>query len=346
MIIVSGCPRSGTSLMMDCLRGALGDDRIIGTKFPQKDREERKQNNSKQYEINQYMKSKHSNGRSKKDIKDMNPNGFWECRYSVRGIIWHMGIDNICKPEMVCKVVSQGLPATSPDYVDKMIYMIRHPREVAKSQERLRRAPFGDDLNEIGKVHSPEMYIKVTAQAARWLHNYPEVDVHFVNYGDLLKDPDGVLNCVKDFLGEGDFSNHPVEKKLYRSEPEDIENDLWEESDFVYENFNLGNFKKVFQFVSASERKVHTKNLMYPCMRTGAMTSYDQCKICHSDTETMHNLRQTGEDKKIDWKNEPCVFECGYSLDLVPVTVNESIKNNFWDDGTEPIESDYKGCCG
>jgi len=38
LTVVSGCPRSGTSLMMDCLRTAFGDDRIIGNKFPQEER--------------------------------------------------------------------------------------------------------------------------------------------------------------------------------------------------------------------------------------------------------------------------------------------------------------------
>ena len=37
MIIVSGCARSGTSLMMDCLRVALGEDKILGHKFPHKE---------------------------------------------------------------------------------------------------------------------------------------------------------------------------------------------------------------------------------------------------------------------------------------------------------------------
>ena len=35
MIVVSGCPRSGTSLTMDCMRHAFGEDRIMGKKFPQ-----------------------------------------------------------------------------------------------------------------------------------------------------------------------------------------------------------------------------------------------------------------------------------------------------------------------
>jgi hypothetical protein len=34
--IVSGCPRSGTSLMMLCMSMAVGEEKIIGVKFPQK----------------------------------------------------------------------------------------------------------------------------------------------------------------------------------------------------------------------------------------------------------------------------------------------------------------------
>jgi len=36
-LIVSGYNRSGTSLMMDTCRRALGDDAIYGSKFPQQE---------------------------------------------------------------------------------------------------------------------------------------------------------------------------------------------------------------------------------------------------------------------------------------------------------------------
>ena len=37
MYVVSGVSRSGTSLMMECCKEGLGEDRIFGKKFPKKE---------------------------------------------------------------------------------------------------------------------------------------------------------------------------------------------------------------------------------------------------------------------------------------------------------------------
>ncbi len=38
MLIISGCPRSGTSVQMDIHRAVFGEERILGAKFPQEKR--------------------------------------------------------------------------------------------------------------------------------------------------------------------------------------------------------------------------------------------------------------------------------------------------------------------
>jgi hypothetical protein len=133
--------------MMDCLRLTFGDDRIMGSKFPQEDRisvglEKHEEETQDEFEARNYIRdivAPHAT----KDFevsKDMNPNGFWECRYSVRGIKWHMNMPDL--EGKVCKIVSQGLINSNPEYIDKIVYMLRDPRQVAKSQERLKRFPF------------------------------------------------------------------------------------------------------------------------------------------------------------------------------------------------------------
>ena len=107
--------------------------------------------------------------------KMMNPNGFWEDgRFTVRGLSWRFNcreeLDGYLteeKPTCV-KIVSQGLIQTDPRYISKMVYLIRHPRNVAKSQENLVTEldqMFGDK-NTL-KMHTPKMYLNVTAQASR-----------------------------------------------------------------------------------------------------------------------------------------------------------------------------------
>jgi hypothetical protein len=124
MIVVSGCPRSGTSLMMDCLRIAFGEDRILGHKFPQEHglleaKKQGEEESDDHYEARMYAMNRGLavSGRLN-DIersKDMNPNGFWECRYTVQGVHWHRGIE--VKNTDICKIVSQGLFFSDPKYI-------------------------------------------------------------------------------------------------------------------------------------------------------------------------------------------------------------------------------------
>ena len=64
MIVVSGCPRSGTSLMMESLRRALGEDRILGIRFPFSDRaaklsERREDEENGEYAVRKYLMEKY-----------------------------------------------------------------------------------------------------------------------------------------------------------------------------------------------------------------------------------------------------------------------------------------------
>ncbi len=354
MIIVSGCPRSGTSLMMDSLRLALGDDRILGSEFPSKNKlhTEKTENESDElHHIRKYLISKVNVENEKRNIsqtKDMNPNGFFECRYSVRGINYHVDMSKKTEDKnMVCKIVSNGLLNSDPKYIDKVIYMLRNPREVAKSQERLSRELPKEDLDKLGKVHTPELFIQSSESAAIWFNENKSVSVLVIDYENLLSNPDREFLKVKSFIGEGDFSNHPVDKSLHRSKPEEMENDLWEQSNTVFCHIKNNDFDSVFQISKDTSRRSRRVKSRFVCPRSGLATVYNQCKICYSDKPTMHNLRAIADKKKIGWKKEPCVFECGLSFDLKPKTIDESILNNFWDDGeSEEIDlKNYKGCC-
>ena len=79
MYVVSGCPRSGTSLMMDIFRASLGQARIIGKKFPTERKVVRKNTDTEAiFSYRQYLQQ-HSGGRDAVEVRDMNPEGFWEC---------------------------------------------------------------------------------------------------------------------------------------------------------------------------------------------------------------------------------------------------------------------------
>jgi len=362
MFIVSGCPRSGTSLMMDLMRVAYGEDRIVGKKFPQEEHMEQMlqqgpNESDALYATRMYILSRRKDqDKVQKELehaKDMNPNGFWEMLYTVKGVRYRFhDLDNLEKyknekKKSFCKIVSQGLVQSDPQYIDKIIFMVRHPRSVAKSQEKLvRPSPIGNlsDIKIDGediKIHTPEMFINVTGGVSNWILRYPNVHIHYVLYDDLLEDPDTVLTGIQEFLGEdGNIQDAAkrIDKKLRRSLPENVDCDLWEDAEFVYDNFVKGQHKEVVEYLKRPDIATNRANMKFPCFRSGQQAQHSICDICRGENPSyIKNQRVQAVQKGIDWKKEPCIYECGYNPLSKALTVEESIKNNFWFDGSEPI---------
>jgi len=365
MYVVSGCPRSGTSLMMDILRETFGEDRILGEKFIQEEsedkyKEQKEDETDEQYSARMYIYKKFEDPEKKKKrkeniekTKNMNPNGFWEMLYTVRGCFFRFQdseqLEKLLTEEKksICKIVSQGLINSDPKYIDKIIYMIRHPRSVAKSQENLQRQfPFSEGSEpkingEEEKVHSPEMYITVTTLASKWLQKYSNVEVLFVYFDELISNPKKVLTEVQDFLGEGDFSKSisRINPKLKRSFPQEIDSPFWKDAEFVYDHFIKQDYESIIKYMEDLNHAIHKKNKKIYCCRLARAVIEDECLVCMNSKQTRENFKKTSEEKGIDWRNEPCIFECGQKEEG-NVTVEESILNNSWakEDGDFEIE--------
>ena len=71
MIIISGCPRSGTSLMSSILREVVGAENFHGAKWPQERKLKRFKANAT--EIDLYVRNKTAPGWDNEDYKDLNP---------------------------------------------------------------------------------------------------------------------------------------------------------------------------------------------------------------------------------------------------------------------------------
>jgi hypothetical protein len=347
--------------MMDIMRETLGEDRIVGFKFP-RDRGDIDESQLTPEQLEMYQRNKPIRDflETKRDpqlllreekTKDMNPYGFWEHpAYSVRGITYR-GIGNadfleglLEEPKdklSICKIVSQGLFHSDPRFIDKIVYMDRHPRAVAKSQERLQRGfdiqmPDGTTQNifEDLTIHTPEMYIQVTVMAAHWLSKYPDIPVLFVDSDDLIKDPATQLQRIQDFLGEGDFSQavDRIDPSLWRSYPEDVEHKLWEDSEFVHDHFTKGEYQEIIDYMQDPRRETHREKRNWPCVRSGHMVVESQCKLCMANVVNLRkNFKAHAEQNGIEWNREPCLYECGLNLDAEPVSIEESINNNFWE---------------
>lgn len=357
-ILISGCPRSGTSLAMDIQRAVHGDEAIMGTKFPQWTGDQKDDITGPMSGINEYFKSKTEEKPKKKDdFRDLNPNGFWEMPFTCGGIRYSMKLkgyfDELKKGSRFVKVVSQGLPLSDPIYIDKIIYMIRDPKSTAKSQERLSRKDMMNGIEINGKekpFNSPEMFINVSISAARFFSVYPEIPVCFVNYRDLTTDTEKQLKRMQDFVGYGDYSKGSdiIDSSLVRSNTErKSESRIWDDAWHIYDEFNRASelvkigespkriFEELVKWSMRSDRALVMRNRKWFCARADTQVNAIICKRCMSNDKFRSTLKSNPRNEKTkfpDWKNEPCMWECGmkHKSCTEPIKIEESISKNFW----------------
>ncbi len=324
MIIVSGCPRSGTSMMMRIMEKVFGEDRILGNKNV--DRLEK------------------ANEQTAKRIKKMNPNGYYEMEFCVQGIKYLPKYEELLsKPsDKVVKVVSQGLAMSDPRHIDKIVFMARNPFAVAKSQENLSRgdlmnpedAPIRDGKRVL--VRSVEMYNRVTIAAARWILDHPAIPVHIVNYDELLDNPGPALDAIGVFLG-ADMSPavDMIDTTLRRSKPVKEEGFSWTFAGCLHPHLLSGDWQAIIDEISKHERP---KPEEWICRRLDKKVCRNQCELCMSHSQTRNNFRKSATG---DWRKEPCAYEM-----MNGVSREQSIANNHWavDAGTAEIRDYTKDC--
>lgn len=347
MLVVSGCPRSGTSLMMDLFRVALGDDRILGDKFPQLRRieslREARDGEPERLRVARLYQFEKQNPDWEDDFahsKKMNPNGFWEMKWTVRGIQYEPVAPD---PGLVCKIVSQGLARSNPQYTDKVVMMVRHPFAVAQSQQDLvRSVPFlradGKKVSqEEMRVLSPQMYIDVSIAVSAWFVGPgKDVPVHRINFDELIADPEPVLEGLGAFIGEGDWARAAgnINPKLRRSPQQPGAGEDWSLALSIHERLGEGDWRGVLELAEAErERRKADPPANFYCSRWGGPVTPQQCALCHADPSVRTNMRKTAERRGIDWKQEPCLWEVAYEPDRsVYLTLDESVAANHWQD--------------
>lgn len=332
--------------MMDTCRRALGDDAVYGAKFPQEEtvnqrlKQKEWENNYEYryrlYLFNKYEKEQHQEKLNK--AKDANSNGFYECAFTLQGMKWHAGLDDVLSRYRVIKIVAQALPNTNPHFVDRVLFMVRNPREIARSFERIGN---GEHLCEdeykrqAMTMPMPLNYILGMAQACQWILQN-DVSVLPICYSELIKEPDKVLDEVGSFVGK-DFSNHGIEPSQYRAkEDEESLDELWTIAIKIYFELRAGNWENVLELRKEASPYIRKERSAVTCARSGMNVSYHQCVNCYNGQQDMiTNYKANAEQQKIDWPNEPCAFECGFANpnDLADgqfKTIEQSIENNHW----------------
>jgi hypothetical protein len=183
IIVVSGLPRSGTSMMMKMLEA--GGQPILTDNLREADA-----NNPKGY----YEFER---------VKEL-PNGDY-------GWIPEAG-------GKVVKIVTGLIMSLPSDAKFKVIFMQRAMKEVLSSQKKmLGRLGREDDNVEDEKMK--KIYQEHLKQVNAWIAKQPNIEVLYVNYNTMLENPLESLQKVNEFLGGGMDMNvmaGVVDKELYR----------------------------------------------------------------------------------------------------------------------------------
>jgi hypothetical protein len=164
IIIVSGLPRSGTSMMMRML--AEGGLPILTDELRRAD--------------------------------DDNPNGYFELevvrQLKEGNLAWLKDADG-----KVVKVISALLEYLPQDHHYKIIFMERDPKETLVSQKKML-----DHRGQTSKLTDEEMeqqFHKHLAAMKPWLVRQPNMEVMYVNYNALMAEPKPFCDKVTAFLG-------------------------------------------------------------------------------------------------------------------------------------------------
>jgi hypothetical protein len=166
VVIVSGLPRSGTSMMMKMLQA--GGIAPLTDQIRTADKD--------------------------------NPKGYYEFervkKLDEGDVAW---LDQAGGKAV--KVISALLKHLPPGYDYKVIFMQRRMEEILASQRQMliRR---GEPADSISDEKMTELFRKHLEQVQAWIAERPNVDVIYVSYNEILEDPTGNVDKIDQFLGQ------------------------------------------------------------------------------------------------------------------------------------------------
>ncbi len=164
IVIVSGLPRSGTSMLMQML--AAGGLPVLTDQL----READANNPLGYYELEQV----------KKLAEDSS---------------WLEGANG-----KAVKIIVQLLPKLPPKKKYRIIFMQRPMAEVIASQEKMLQK-LNKTGGNIAKDKLAQVYIRDLQKILNMINQYPGIDVLYINYHDVVRDPASSSNRINRFLG-------------------------------------------------------------------------------------------------------------------------------------------------
>lgn len=181
--IVSGLPRSGTSMMMQMLRA--GGMEILTDETRKGD-----ENNPKGYL--EFEK-----------VKSLAKNNSWVQEAQGK----------------VVKVIAQLLQFLPGDFNYKVIFMERNMEEIIRSQQ-IMLGKKNDVEQKVYPTVLAETFKKQLEKTKSWLKSNPQCEVLFVSYNDVIDDPESIAENIAAFLDIDlniDLMMDVVDNNLYRN---------------------------------------------------------------------------------------------------------------------------------
>ena len=183
VIVVSGLPRSGTSMMMKMLEA--GGIPIIKDDLRQAD--------------------------------ESNPKGYYEFERVKKlkdgDVSW---LDNA--EGKAVKVISALLEHLPAGHHYKVIFMRRKIEEILASQKEM-LVRLGEESDKVSSEKLAELFSKHLTNVELWLAQQPNIDVLYIHYNEFISNPDPQLKQMEMFLGSGlDLSKmkSSIDRDLYR----------------------------------------------------------------------------------------------------------------------------------
>ncbi|MFO7917189.1 MAG: sulfotransferase domain-containing protein [Anaerolineae bacterium] len=163
VVVVSGLPRSGTSMMMRMLKAGGMPILTDGV------REANEDNPKGYYEFER--------------VKALEHDKAWVKEAVGRAV----------------KVISSLLEHLPQEYVYKVIFMERHLDEVLASQKRM-LVRQGKPTDSVDDEKMRSLFEKHLEQSKRWLNQQPHMDVLYVSYNETIEEPTHKATIVNGFL--------------------------------------------------------------------------------------------------------------------------------------------------
>lgn len=181
--VVSGLPRSGTSMMMKMLEA--GGMQILTD--------------------------------NKRTADENNPKGYYEFERVKKlkdgDVAWVADAQG-----KVVKVISALLEHLPGIYQYKIIFMRREMNEILASQKKM-LAIMGQSNDKVTDEQLAAIYQKHLARTEHWLAGQPNLEVIYLNYNTMVNDPTNSILQVSSFLnGDLDIEKMQgvVDRNLYR----------------------------------------------------------------------------------------------------------------------------------